>query len=320
MSSQDLATLCDFLVDVAKRAGDIVLKAQPGAQEITEKKNYVVTQTDQAVEAFIHQCLSQRYPQYAFIGEESFKSGVSITELPTFVVDPIDGTSNFIHGFPEVCISIGVLVGRVPSVGVVYNPFRGELWTAVIGQGAYLEAVDMPIGRRRKQKLPLSTAALEMRSACIGIEFGSDREGPNFELNLKVFSTLARTTATGGRFVNSLRCTGSAALAICRVAAGQQDAFWECGCWVWDVVAAWAILKEAGGIMVDGHAGDWDPPVDNRRYLAVSPASEGQQMFVEDFWSILGDDRSTYGPPPKSKSFTSTTKTNGSFLHHDQVA
>ena len=217
---------------------------------------------------------------------------MSLTDEPTFLVDPIDGTSNFVHGFPAVCVSIGLVVEKQPTIGVVYNPFQDELWRAVRGQGAFTVR-----SQSEPQKLPLVSAPLRgLGPACIGIEWGSDREGVNFELNLKVFTTLARTTATGGRFVNSLRCTGSAAIAICRIAAGQQDAFWECGCWAWDVAAAWCILAEAGGIMVDGQPSNWDPLIDNRRYLAVRPATEGQQEFVEEFWSVIGDDKSTYGP------------------------
>lgn len=249
-----------------------------------------MTETDKAVERLIRDRLSARYPTFAFVGEETYHEGVAITDEPTFIVDPIDGTSNFVHGFPAVCVSIGLVVRRVPKVGVVYNPFRQELWRAAHGHGAYTS-----VAGGEPAKLPLTSSPLQgLGPACIGIEWGSDREGPNFELNLKVFTTLARTAATGGRFVNSLRCTGSAAITICRVANGQQEAFWECGSWAWDVAAAWCILVEAGGIMVDGHPGEWSPPVDNRRYLAVRPATTGQREFVEEFWSIIGDDRTTY--------------------------
>lgn len=252
-----------------------------------------MTETDRAVESFIQTCLAKHYPLFTFVGEETYKAGLDITDEPTFIVDPIDGTSNFVHGFPDVCVSIGFVTHRQPTIGVVYNPFRKELWSAVRGQGAFVQQFNA-----RLQKLPLMPRSpLGMKTACIGIEWGSDREGPNFDLNVKVFTTLARTTSTGGKFVNSLRCTGSAALAICRVAAGQQDAFWECGCWVWDVAAAWCILIEAGGSMVDGHPGNWSPPIDNRRYLAVRPSTSGGREFVEDFWSVISDSRSTYGPP-----------------------
>lgn len=218
-----------------------------------------------------------------------------ITSKPTFIVDPIDGTSNFVHSFPEVSISIGLVIDKQPVVGVVFNPFRDELWHAVKGHGAFYTLQGSNAGMK---KLSTTTPSplRGLGPACIGIEWGSDREGPNFDLNLKVFTTLARTTATGGKFVNSLRCTGSAAITICRVAAGQQDAFWECGSWAWDVAAAWCVLVEAGGMMVDGHPGGWNPPVDNRRYLAVRPAVDGQREFVEEFWSVIGEGRSLYGP------------------------
>jgi myo-inositol-1(or 4)-monophosphatase len=251
-----------------------------------------VTETDKAVEQLVRERLTAKYPTFAFIGEETYHAGVVITNQPTFIVDPIDGTSNFVHGFPEVCVSIGLVVEKRPTVGVVYNPFHRELWSAVKGRGAFTTQDDGTV-----IQLPLVPGPpLKLESACIGIEWGSDREGPNFELNLKVFTTLARTVTSGGRFVNSLRCTGSAAIAICRVAAGQQDAFWECGSWAWDVSAAWCILTEAGGRMVDGHPDGWDPPVDNRRYLAVRGATTGQEEFIQDFWSVLGDGRSAYGP------------------------
>ena len=193
--------------------------------------------------------------------------------------------------FPAVSVSIGLVIEKQLAVGVVYNPFCEELWSAVRGHGAStVRAGGEP------QKLPLVSASLHgFGPTCIGLEWGSDREGPNFELNLKVFTRLARNRATGGRFVNSPSFTGSAAITMCRVAAGQQDAFWECGCCAWDVAAAWCILTEAGGIIVDGHPGKWNPPIDNRRYLAVRPATEGQRESVEEFRSVIENDRSNFG-------------------------
>jgi myo-inositol-1(or 4)-monophosphatase len=243
----------------------------------------IVTETDVAVEKHIRERLMHHYPLFDFVGEESYKAGSPITDRPTFVVDPIDGTSNFVHGFPAVCVSIGLVIDRRPAVGVVYNPFTDELWSAVKGGGAFASRHGEP-----RRRLGVAPAPLDgLTTACVGIEWGSERAGPGFDLNLHVFTTLARTKETGGRFVNSLRCTGSAAVTICRVAAGQQEAFWECGCWAWDVAAAWCVLIEAGGIMVDGHPGDWDPPIDNRRYLAVRPAAGGQREFVEEFWRVV---------------------------------
>ncbi|KAK4061196.1 uncharacterized protein Triagg1_10368 [Trichoderma aggressivum f. europaeum] len=307
LASQDLQILRNHLVAIAKEAGTIILSANPTPLTTSSKKNIVdiVTQTDKAVESLIRSNLASHYPSFAFIGEETYHPNQTITNHPTFIVDPIDGTSNFVHGFPDVAVSIALVVGKVPTVGVVYNPFRDELWSAIKGHGAYHttqasttttnNSNDISDNNHMKQLSPKSPL-LGLSPACIAIEFGSDRQGPNFALNLKVFTTLLRTASDGGRFVNSLRCSGSAANAICRVATGQQDAFWECGSWAWDVAAAWCVLVEAGGVMVDGHPGGWNPPVDNRRYLAVRPATAGQKEFVEEFWDVIGDDRSTYGP------------------------
>ncbi|KAL7949910.1 hypothetical protein V8C42DRAFT_361006 [Trichoderma barbatum] len=324
LTVQDLQILRDRMVAIAKEAGTIILSAKPTALTTSSKKNSpsplrplliklllnhtnlplaaadIVTQTDKAVEALIRTNLASHYPSFAFIGEETYHPGQTITHEPTFIVDPIDGTSNFVHGFPDVAVSIGLVVEKLPTVGVVYNPFRDELWTAIKGHGAYhtTQCSNNTNNECNNTKQLSPTSPLQgLSPACIAIDFGTDRQGPNFALNLKVFTTLLRTASEGGRFVNSLRCSGSAALAICRVAAGQQEAFWECGSWAWDVAAAWCVLVEAGGIMVDGHPGKWDPPVDNRRYLAVRPATAGQKEFVEEFWDVIGDDRTTYGPP-----------------------
>ncbi|KXJ85620.1 hypothetical protein Micbo1qcDRAFT_186555 [Microdochium bolleyi] len=320
MAELDLQHVCADLIEVALEAGSLIRAARNSGLEtwqstvFSSKKNTadIVTETDKASEELIRRHLATKHPSIKFIGEESFKAGLDrITNEPTFVVDPIDGTSNFVHGLPEVCISIGLVVNRKATVGVVHNPFTGESWSAARGHGAFYHPSSLHgrAGTEQKYKLPLFPAPLPIKdglaSACIGIEFGSDRQGPNFELNLRVFTALACTRQTGGLFVNSLRCIGSAALAICRVATGQQEAFWECGCWAWDVAAAWCILEEAGGLMVDGHPGGWEPPIDNRRYLAVRPVVVAQQReFVEQFWSTFRNLRSTYGPPPEGQVFT----------------
>ncbi|EKG13068.1 Metallo-dependent phosphatase [Macrophomina phaseolina MS6] len=300
-SIEELEDIRDYLVGVAREAGEMIASAEPTKISVELKKNTtdIVTETDKAVENLIATRLIARYPEYDFIGEESFKprpaggGGSSISDAPSFIVDPIDGTSNFLHGFPSVCVALGFAVRRAPVVGVVLNPFTDELWSAVRSRGAfYQRGAD-----RKPHVLPFNVGPLTgLEYACVGVDWGCDREGPNFELNLRVFATLARSKAAGGRCVNALRCTGSAAETICRVAAGQQDAFWECGCFPWDVAAAWCVLSEAGGMLVDAHPGGWDPSIENERFLAIRPAVTGQKEFVEEFWSVVGDGRSTYGP------------------------
>lgn len=147
------------------------------------------------------------------------------------------------------------------------------------------------------QKLPLATSPRPLEglaNALIAIEWGSHRDGPNYELKTEVFKKLAATKETGGAMVHSLRSLGSAALNIAAVAAGQMDAYWEGGCWAWDVCAGWCILKEAGGIMAGGNPGQWAPAVDERKYLAVRGAPSGQKELVEEFWGVIGDGAMDY--------------------------
>jgi myo-inositol-1(or 4)-monophosphatase len=94
--------------------------------------------------------------------------------------------------------------------------------------------------------------------------------------------------------VHSIRSGGSAALNLVLVAAGQQDVFWEGGCWAWDVCAGWCILVEAGGIIVDGNPGDWQPTMEGRSYLAVRGAPSGQRDIVEEMWKVIGDGKMIY--------------------------
>ncbi|GME57135.1 Metallo-dependent phosphatase [Neofusicoccum parvum] len=295
-SIDKLQEIRDCLVKVAKESAQIILSADPSTSASTSKKNTtdIVTETDKAVENLIATRLIAAYPEYDFVGEETFNpSAGGITSAPTFCVDPIDGTSNFVHGFPSVTTALGLLVDRRPAVGVVFNPFTRELWTAVRGAGALYQRGDDGTPR----SLPLPGPPLRgLQHACVGVDWGVDRDGPDFELNARVFGALARSRAAGGRCVRSLRCTGSAAESVCRVAAGQLDAFWECGCFAWDVAAAWCVLAEAGGLLVDALPGEWSPGVDNERFLAVRPAAEGQRELVEEFWGVVGDGRSTYGP------------------------
>ena len=147
------------------------------------------------------------------------------------------------------------------------------------------------------QKLPLAKSPQPLQglgNALVGIEWGSAREGPNFDIKAETFKRLAASKESGGGMVHSLRSLGSAALNLASVAAGELDIYWEGGCWVWDVCAGWCILSEAGGIMVSGNPGEWDPELDSRIYLAIRGAPSGQKEIVEEFWSMIGDKKMEY--------------------------
>ncbi|CAG8951614.1 hypothetical protein HYFRA_00005414 [Hymenoscyphus fraxineus] len=292
----NLQKIQELLISIAHEAGKMMLSATPSHLNSGTKKNSadLVTETDRAVELMVSTRLQTTYPSYSFIGEETYIAGeTELTDTPTFIVDPIDGTTNFVHTFPAFCISLGFTVNKIPSVGVIYNPFLDELYAGILGQGSF---VTYKGGQKLKLPLRQEPEPLHDLSTClIGAEWGSDRTGPNFALKSKVFTKLAASKEEGGAMVHSLRCVGSAALNLAYVAAGQQDVFWEGGCWAWDVAAGWCILKEAGGMMVSGNPGGWQPKVDGRVYMAIrGAAEEGQKKIIEEFWGIVGECRLIY--------------------------
>ncbi|KAI9782582.1 MAG: hypothetical protein M1839_004826 [Geoglossum umbratile] len=281
----NLQEIHDFLVELAKRAGEMVLAANPSTLTADSKKNSsdLVTETDKAIEKMVYSQLKAKYVNYEFLGEETYKPGMKLTDAPTFICDPIDGTINFVHAFPNVCISLGFTLKKKPVVGVIYNPFQHRLFTAIRGRGAYLNLTTrLPLKARPEPLTGLS-------SALVAVEWGSDRSGHNWDTKFKTFRRLAGSAEDGGAMVHSLRCMGSAALNFCAVAAGYVDAFWEGGCWAWDVAAGWIILEEAGGIIVDANPGNWEPTVDGRKYLAIRAAPSGQKEIIEELWgNVVG--------------------------------
>jgi myo-inositol-1(or 4)-monophosphatase len=243
----------------------------------------LVTETDQAVEKMVSTRLREKYPDFDFMGEETYKPGDKLTDTPTFIVDPIDGTNNFFHGHPYVCISLGLAVDQKPVVGVVYNPYTNTLYSGIKGKGSYLtdahhHHVILPL----REPEPLQ----DLSHCLIAVEWGSDRDGNDYDVKCKTFRKLAASKETGGAMVHGIRSLGSAELNLCGVAAGHLDAYWETGCYAWDVCAGWVILEEAGGRMVGAHAGDWEPKVDQRRYLAVR-GGEGKEQIIEEFWGCV---------------------------------
>ncbi|KAK7748626.1 hypothetical protein SLS53_000647 [Cytospora paraplurivora] len=314
MSNINLQEIQDNLVAIAFEAGRMILGANVNKISRDTKLNSVdiVTETDQAVEKHVTTRLQTLYPDYLFVGEETYVAGqTKITDAPTFIVDPIDGTTNFVHGFPNACISLGFAVDRAPAVGVVYNPFQDQLYTAVKGQGAYSQRnaslaakgilKDGSEGAERV-RLPASGAGDASRaapltglaSALVAVEWGSSRDGNNYDVKVDTFRRLAASEETGGAMVHSLRSLGSAALNLCAVAEGSLDLYWEGGCYAWDVCAGWCILSEAGGIVASGNPGDWAPELTSRVYLAVRGAPEGQKEIVEEFWKVIGAGKMDY--------------------------
>ncbi|KAK7191231.1 hypothetical protein DPSP01_008303 [Paraphaeosphaeria sporulosa] len=286
MADINLQEVHDFMIEIARKVGERITSATPSTGAAGSKKNSVdlVTETDQAVEKIISTSLHEKYPSFSFMGEETYKPGDKLTDAPTFILDPIDGTTNFVHRHPYVAISLGLAINQVPTIGIVYNPFTQTLYSGIKGHGSYLTQY-LLTPQEKKQRLPLyPPTPLETLNTClVAVEWGSDRSDNDFRVKS---STFARLAAADGGMVHGLRSLGSAALNLCAVAAGEIDVYWEAGCWAWDVCAGWVVLGEAGGRVVDANPGNWEPRVDERRYLAVR-GGEGQEGLIEEFWGLV---------------------------------
>jgi myo-inositol-1(or 4)-monophosphatase len=287
LSRYPLEEIRDTLISIAHEGGEMMVAADPSVDTSDTKKNSSdrVTATDKAVEAMVKCRLATAYPDFEFLGEESFKVGQVLSEEPTFVCDPIDGTLNFIHGFPNTAISLAFTVAKKAVVGVVFNPFRSELFTAIKGRGAYMtrhngSRIALPV---RQNPDPIDG----LNDCLVAIEWGSERQGPNWDLRSSVSHKLLSSRATGGTMVHSVRSNGSAALDLCYVGAGWIDVFWEGGCWIWDVCAGWLIVEESGGLMAGANPGEWDATLEGRSYLAVRGAQSGQREVVQELWECM---------------------------------
>jgi myo-inositol-1(or 4)-monophosphatase len=292
LTEKDLQNIHDLLIEVAKAGGKIMLEAEHEFLVAAATKNNtsdLVTQYDKQVEDMVARRVRAAYPDIGFLGEETFEHGTILTSSPTFVCDPIDGTLNFSKGVPNCAISLALTLNKKPVVGVVYNPFRGDMYTAIKNKGSFLTKT--ATGTRFKLPLqPVPPPMPSLRSCLVAVEWGNQRNGPNWELRTDVHKKLLTDKADGGAFCKSIRSNGSAALDFCYVAQGMLDCFWEGGVWVWDVCAGWIILEEAGGIVASANPGDWDPKLEGRLYFAVRHAKHTEQKaVVEELWAIMGD-------------------------------
>ncbi|CAN0890856.1 Stromal 70 kDa heat shock-related protein, chloroplastic [Linum grandiflorum] len=224
-------------VDAAKKAGEVIRKGFYQTKQVEHKGTVdLVTETDKACEDLVFNLLKEKYPTHMFIGEETTAAnGVTeLTDEPTWIVDPLDGTTNFVHGFPFVCISIGLTIGKAPKVGVVYNPIMEELYTAIHGQGAFLNG-----------KAIKASSQPELVKALLATEVGTKRDKATVDLTTNRVNSLLYK-------VRSLRMSGSCALNLCGVASGRLDLFYETGYGgPWDVAAGVLLVEEAGGHIFD---------------------------------------------------------------------
>lgn len=222
----------NIAVQAARKAGTVIMRSihRADAIAVTEKSQYdFVTDADKLAEAEIVREIKRAYPDHAIWGEETGRSGNS---RYVWVIDPIDGTSNFMRGFPHCSVSIGLMEDGVVQHGVVYDPVRDELFTASKGGGAYLN--DRRIRTSPRNGMPGALIAS-------GFPF---RQRARLSQQLRVVKALLEDA-------EDLRRTGSAALDLAYVACGRLDGYFEYGLMPWDMAAGSLLVREAGGVCLD---------------------------------------------------------------------
>jgi myo-inositol-1(or 4)-monophosphatase len=226
---------------LARQAGKKMIAARREGLSVDLKaKNDLVTNADRAIERFLIEELSSLFPADAFYGEEyGEREGADPTSTRTWLIDPIDGTTNFAMGVPLSCVSIALEVEGRSVVGVIYEPWRDELFSASQGQGAYLDGVPIYV----------STQAV-VEDALLVTGFPAQRTG-NFETTLRQFGYMMARS-------RGVRRLGSAAIDLAYVAAGRLDAFWEYDLSPWDTAAGYLLVEEAGGKVTDMGGAPYD--------------------------------------------------------------
>lgn len=226
-------------VKAARRAGAVINRASNDLDKITvERKghNDFVSEVDRAAEAAIIAVIRETYPQHSILAEESGAShGSAHQTTPSdyqWIIDPLDGTTNFLHGFPQYCVSVAVSVKGVVTHGVIFDPVRNDLFTASRGGGAFLND-----RRIRVSKL------LHLKDSLIGTGFPY-REFDKFDNYMAMFKEVTQKAA-------AVRRPGAAALDLAYVACGRYDGFWEMGLAPWDMAAGGLMVVEAGGLITN---------------------------------------------------------------------
>ena len=252
-------------IKAARRGAAVINRASFDLDrvKVTEKSpNDFVTEVDRAAEQAIMEVLLNAYPDHAVLAEESGPSANLHDEKEyVWIIDPLDGTTNFIHGFPQYAVSIALQHRGQITQAVVYDPNRNDLFTASKGAGAFLNEKRIRVTRRDK-----------IADALIGTGFPF-RTGDNIDEYLKMFKLMTQSCA-------GLRRPGSAALDLAYVAAGRLDGFFEKGLQPWDIAAGSLLITEAGGI-VGTFAGESD-------YLYKGDVLAGTPKVFAQLVSLLG--------------------------------
>jgi len=229
--------MLNIAVKAARRAGSIINRASRNLDVIAVKEkaaNDFVSEVDREAERDIIRTLREAYPAHAILAEESGASGTSEYQ---WIIDPLDGTTNFLHGFPQYAVSIALAHKGVVTQAVVYDPVRNDLFTATRGRGAYLNETRLRVSKR-----------IHLQPCLIGTGFPF-RQLEHLDAYLGMMRDIIRHTA-------GVRRPGAAALDLAYVAAGRLDGFWELGLSKWDMAAGALLITESGGLVGDLQGND----------------------------------------------------------------
>lgn len=221
--------LLNIAVKAARAAGEVIIRSLNRLESLTitsKGRNDFVSEVDHAAEAEIIKIIRKNYPNHAFLAEESGRTGDSDT---IWIIDPLDGTTNFLHGFPTFAVSIACQIRGKLEHGVVYDPISQEIFTASRGGGAHLDNRRIRVSKQRG-----------LEGALIGTGFPYRANAKYLDSYLLMLRAVMEQTA-------GVRRPGSAALDLAYVAAGRTDGFWEIGLAPWDTAAGTLLIQEAGG-------------------------------------------------------------------------
>ena len=279
------------LEEILSKVKELVLKAGEKVKDAFESREIInssievkhtnptdlVTAIDKNVENYLFSSLKEIYPSFLLVGEETVSSTesqkVNLTDTPTWVIDPVDGTTNFVHGFPFVCICVGLLVKKEPVLGIVYNPVLNEMYTGIKGKGSFFNERQLPLIKNT----PLKSLQRSLFLTEYGYFLGQDK------LDIKVGNAKSMLSIPA----HGVRSLGSCALDMCQVARGGADFYFEIGIHTWDLAAATVIVRESGGVVVgykraegiDKDLSISDEPFDlnGRKVLCIRACIEGKE-------------------------------------------
>ena len=277
--SQALHPMLNTAIKAARSAGDLISRASMDLDLLkvnTKSPNDFVTEVDHAAEAKIIEILLGAYPGHGILAEESGRAHGARDSDYVWIIDPLDGTTNFIHGFPVYAVSIALAFKGQVQQAVVYDPTRNDLFFASKGRGAFLNDKRLRVSKRiRLAECLIST----------GFPF---RKGDNFKRYLQMLEVVMPLCA-------GLRRPGAAALDLCYVAAGYCDGFFETGLSPWDAAAGSLMITEAGGL-IGNFTGEADF-LYQREVLAGNPKIYGQLVpLLAPFTRVLKDDPASAHP------------------------